>query len=211
MVVCTNCGAQGEGKFCARCGAPLPAPMQPPAAYNPPQPPAGPPQGGYPQQGYPQQGYQQPGQQQGYQQQGYQQAPPPPGGYPPPPQGGYPPPPAANTGGLSDNIAAVLCYLFGVLSGILFLVLEPYNKNRLIRFHAFQSIFLWLAWVAIAICISIATIVLAFIPVVRGLVPLLWPLVGLGMFATWVFVMFKAYNNERFVIPIIGPLAEKQA
>ena len=43
---------------------------------------------------------------------------------------------------MTDNMAGALCYLFGFITGILFLVLAPYNQNRDIRFHAFQSIFL---------------------------------------------------------------------
>lgn len=56
---------------------------------------------------------------------------------------------------MSDNLAAALCYVLGFLTGILFLVLEPYNKNKLIRFHAFQSIFLNLALVVVDIGLTI--------------------------------------------------------
>src|SRR5215470_12415845 len=58
-------------------------------------------------------------------------------------------------GGLEENVAAALCYLLGVLTGILFLVLEPYNKNRTIRFHAFQAIFAWVAVVVGSMAIAI--------------------------------------------------------
>src|SRR5271165_2505039 len=64
------------------------------------------------------------------------------------PPGAHPlPPPMAPSLGMSDNMAGALCYLFGFITGILFLVLAPYNQNREIRFHAFQSIFLNIAWV----------------------------------------------------------------
>src|SRR4051794_28351354 len=55
----------------------------------------------------------------------------------------YPPPPSTPLAapGLSDNVAGALCYLCGFITGIIFLVLAPYNRNRLVRFHAFQSIF----------------------------------------------------------------------
>ncbi len=52
-------------------------------------------------------------------------------------------PPAA---GMPEHIAAALCYLLGLITGVLFLVVEPYRSNRLIRFHAFQSVFLSAAW-----------------------------------------------------------------
>ena len=61
-------------------------------------------------------------------------------------------------------MACALCYILGLLTGILFLVLAPYNQNRLIRFHAFQSIFLNIAWIAIYIVLSIIGIVLLPIP-----------------------------------------------
>jgi uncharacterized membrane protein len=113
---------------------------------------------------------------------------------------------------MADNMAAALCYLLGVLTGILFLVLEPYNRNRMIRFHAFQSIFLWIAAVALFIALSILGFVLLAIPFIGALISLLLHLgLGLGLFIVWIMLMYKAYNNERWVLPIIGPLAEKQA
>src|ERR1700737_290496 len=56
--------------------------------------------------------------------------------------------------GMSDNVAGALCYLFGLITGILFLVLAPYNKNGNKRFHAFQSIFLNVGWFVIWIAIA---------------------------------------------------------
>ena len=54
---------------------------------------------------------------------------------PPGPTPGYAPPPAApvQSAGMTDNVAAALCYLVGLITGVLFLVLEPYNKNRTVR------------------------------------------------------------------------------
>src|SRR5689334_17747817 len=59
------------------------------------------------------------------------------------------PVPAAVPAGLTDNVASALCYVMGLITGILFLVLAPYNQNRKIRFHAFQSIFLHVAAIVI--------------------------------------------------------------
>lgn len=50
-----------------------------------------------------------------------------------------------SSGTMTDNVASALCYVLGLITGIIFLVLAPYNKNRSIRFHAFQSIFLHVA------------------------------------------------------------------
>ncbi|MCL4781574.1 MAG: hypothetical protein KJZ70_00925 [Bryobacterales bacterium] len=116
---------------------------------------------------------------------------------------------------MQQNVAAALCYLVGVLSGIVFLVLEPYNKDRLIRFHAFQSIFLWVAVIVLGIGLSIVSLVLGFIPMIGWLAGILMMLLSLvlwfGVFGVWIYLMYKAYNNQRVVLPVIGPLAEKQA
>ena len=124
----------------------------------------------------------------------------------PPPMS--PPPPAAAQPGLDRNMASALCYLLGLITGIVFLVLEPYNRDKTIRFHAFQSIFLNLA---IFVCAFALTIV-AYMPFLGLLFTfVLGFLLPLACIALWIILMFKAYNGERLVLPIIGPLAEKQA
>lgn len=129
--------------------------------------------------------------------------------------GGFPQPAAAPSSGLQQNVAAALCYLLGVVTGIIFLVLEPYNKDRLIRFHAFQAIFFWVSVVVLSIGLSIVFLILGFIPVVGAIIGLIgilvWMVMCLGIFGLWIYLMYKAYNNQRVVLPIIGPLAEKQA
>lgn len=128
--------------------------------------------------------------------------------------GGYAPPPATpiQASGMADNVASALCYLFGLFTGILFLVLEPYNKSKLIRFHAFQAIFMHLALIVVFFAISIFFSVIIHIPILGALVGMaLWPIVGFAAMAVWIMLMYKAYNNQKWVLPIIGPLAEKQA
>jgi uncharacterized membrane protein len=133
----------------------------------------------------------------------------------PVPAGGYSvPPPAApvQAAGLTENVACALCYLLGLFTGILFLVLDPYNKNKLIRFHAFQSIFAHLAMFAAGIVFSIFFAVFVRLPILGALVGLvLWPLFGLACLALWLMLMYRAYQGQKWVLPIIGPLAEKQA
>jgi uncharacterized membrane protein len=135
----------------------------------------------------------------------------------PEPVGGtYVPPPAApvaqTSAGIEENVASALCYLAGWLTGVIFLVLEPYNKNRTIRFHAFQSIFFNVAMIPLWILFTFLSFVMHFIPVLGALIMLLlWMVFGFGFFGLWLFLMYKAYNKEKFVIPFIGPLAEKQA
>jgi uncharacterized membrane protein len=109
-------------------------------------------------------------------------------------------------------MAAALCYVLGLITGILFLVLAPYNQNRLIRFHAFQSIFLNLAYIAALIVLAIISSFLRIIPFIGVMLSLaLYPILALCFFALWLVLMYKAYNGERWVLPVIGPLAEKQA
>ena len=113
---------------------------------------------------------------------------------------------------MADNMAGALCYLFGFITGILFLVLAPYNQDRNIRFHAFQSIFLNIAWAALWIVASIFMLFFHLIPVLGALISGLVDIaLGLGGFIVWLYMMFKTYNGEKIVLPVIGPLAEKQA
>jgi uncharacterized membrane protein len=113
---------------------------------------------------------------------------------------------------MDENVAAALCYLLGVLTGILFLVLEPYNRNPVIRFHAFQSIFVWIAAVVLGMAVSVLAYPIAALPFIGWLIDiLLWLAFSLGVVGLWLFLMYKAYNRERFVLPVIGIWAEKQA
>ena len=135
----------------------------------------------------------------------------------PPPPVAQPLPPPAQPGvnpsvGMTDNMAAALCYLFGFITGILFLVLAPYNQNREIRFHAFQSIFLNVAWAILWIVITIILIPFRLIPFLGLFIALvLQGVLGLGGFILWLYMMFKTYNGEKIVLPVIGPIADKQA
>jgi uncharacterized membrane protein len=139
----------------------------------------------------------------------YQQPPPPPQYQQPPQfQQPYAAPQAA---GLQDNVANALCYSLFWLTGILFLVLEPYSKNPVTRFHAWQSIFVFGAITVADIVLSIfSSMLLAMSYSLAPLISLLWGVFGLATLAIWAFLMYKAYNNERFVVPMVGPLAEKQ-
>jgi len=122
-------------------------------------------------------------------------------------------PPAVVPGiGMSDDLAGALCYLFGFITGILFLVLTPYNQNRTIRFHAFQSIFLTVAWVALWIVVSIVTLIFRVIPFLGFFIYLVLHFaMGIGGLILWLYMMFKTYNGEKIVLPVVGPMADKQA
>jgi uncharacterized membrane protein len=129
------------------------------------------------------------------------------------PVGGPPPPPSAAPplSGLQENVASALCYLLLVLSGVLFLVIEPYNRNHVVRFHAFQSIFVWVGVVIASIAVAIISQFWALIPFIGRLVSsVVWSAFGVGVFVLWVVLMYKAYNREKWILPVVGPLAEKQ-
>lgn len=104
---------------------------------------------------------------------------------------------------MTDNVAATLCYVLGFISGIIFLVLEPYNKSKNVRFHAFQSIFLSVVWIAVWIVLGI------ILP--WSLYFTLSPIISLAFFILWLFLLWKTYQDQKVVLPVIGPLAEKQA
>jgi len=121
------------------------------------------------------------------------------------------PTPAASSG-MGNNVAGLLCYLFGWLGGLIFLLIDPYKTNRFVRFCAFQSIFMDVAMIAFAIAFSIVIFVLAAITHgIGGLIGLLWPLIWLAYLGLKILLMIKAYGNQEFKLPLIGDLAAKQA
>ena len=109
-------------------------------------------------------------------------------------------------GGLTDNVAGMLAYVT-IIPAIIFLVLVPYNQNRFIRFHAFQSIFFAIAWTVLWIALGM----FGHIPVLGWLSILIWPLIGLGGLIVWIILLMKAYQGQMFKLPVIGDMAEKQA
>ena len=113
---------------------------------------------------------------------------------------------AATTGGLADNIAGMLAYVT-IIPSIIFLVMEPYNKNRFVRFHSFQNIFFVIAWIVLWMALSI----IAHIPFFGWLTILLWPLVGLAGLIVWIILLLKANQGQMYKLPMIGDMAEKQA
>lgn len=116
----------------------------------------------------------------------------------PPPAGTGPNRNANTSTGLEENVAGLLCYVLGLITGIVFLVLE--KENRFVRFHAIQSIIT-------SVFLILVNMVLSFIPFIGWLFGLfLAPLTLL----LWLFLMFKAYSGAMFKLPVIGDLAEKQ-
>lgn len=121
-------------------------------------------------------------------------------------------PGAASSGGLTSNVAGALAYVLGFITGIIFLVMDPYKNDKFVRFHAFQSIFFNVGMIAFWIVWSILTALLGALTfgVMGLLMALLGLVIALAIFGFWIFLMYKAYNNEQYMIPFIGELAKKQ-
>ncbi len=106
-----------------------------------------------------------------------------------------------DTGVVKGNIVGVLCYLGGILSAILLLVLE--KDNKFVRFHAMQSAITFVVLIVIA---AVLSAIASFVWILFALIPLVWML-GLIVF---IFLMYKAYQGEKYKLPMIGDIAEKQ-
>jgi uncharacterized membrane protein len=121
--------------------------------------------------------------------------------------------PAAANSGLQANVAGALAYLAGIITAILFLVIDPYKTDRFVRFHAFQSLFFNVAWIALWIAWTIVGLVLG--TVTKGLFFILQVPIDLllmvGGFGLWAYLMYTAYQGRTTRLPVIGALAAKQA
>jgi uncharacterized membrane protein len=113
---------------------------------------------------------------------------------------------ATTATGLTDNVAGALAYVT-IIPAIVFLILEPYNRKRFIRFHSFQCIFFAIAWTALWIVLAF----IGHIPLLGWATVLLWPLISLAGFILWLIMVLKAYQGQMFKLPVIGDMAEKQA
>lgn len=100
--------------------------------------------------------------------------------------------------GLQQNVAGLLCYVVGWITGIIFLLLE--KDNQFVRFHAIQSIVVFGAF-------TVADIILRFIPVIGWV--LAW-IIGVVAFILWIILMVKAYQGQTYKLPIAGNIAEQQ-
>ena len=123
-----------------------------------------------------------------------------------------PPLPPTASAGLTPNVAGALAYFLGFITGVFFLVIEPYKNDRFVRFHAFQSIFFSIAYVILWMVLSqVFWFGILSMGILWSLFSLVWTLLSLGTFLLWLFLMYKAYSNERFMLPVIGDYAARQA
>jgi uncharacterized membrane protein len=99
------------------------------------------------------------------------------------------------TFGLDENLASALTYVLGFLTGIVFFLMEKENKT--VRFHAMQSIITFLGTFVVIVVIS-------FIPFIN----LITPLLGLVVLILWLVLIIKAFQGEKFKLPVVGDMAE---
>jgi len=115
------------------------------------------------------------------------------------------------TAGMEENIAGLLCYLFGWISGLIFLLID---KRPFVKFHGAQAIALNIAFFVVWIAFWIVTLVLGMITALMHfpigfLMVFLFPVIVIGFIAIAIFCMYKAYQHEKFKVPIIGNIVEK--
>ncbi len=102
---------------------------------------------------------------------------------------------------LEPNIAAALSYIISPITGVIFFIVE--KDDKFVRFHAFQSILFGVAaYIIWFITTSLMALLIGFALV---------PLVSIGMFILYALLMWKAYNNEMYELPVIGKIAKEQA
>jgi uncharacterized membrane protein len=94
--------------------------------------------------------------------------------------------------GLDENVAGFLCYIFGFITGIVFLVVE--KKSRFVKFHAKQS--------------TITFLMLLVISLILGWIPIFGFLILILSLILWLLLMIKALQGERYALPIVGKMAE---
>lgn len=134
---------------------------------------------------------------------------------PPPPPASPPPPGAAPSGqptstGLDPKLAGLLCYILGIVTGLIFFFIE--KTNQVVRFHAAQSIVFSVFTIALWIILTIISLVLYQISWALGnLFNLLTLLLWLGLFIVWIVLLIKGYSGEKWKLPVLGDMAERLA
>jgi uncharacterized membrane protein len=111
----------------------------------------------------------------------------------------------------TDRLLAACSYVT-VIPAIVFLLMEPYSKNRYVRFHSLQCLFACGALVIVAVALGILIALLSLLPFVGHLLSLIaWPIFSIGCFFLWVVLLVKAYQGDIFKLPLIGNWAERRA
>ena len=102
--------------------------------------------------------------------------------------------------GLDSNIGGLLSYVLGWITGLIFFLIE--EKDEFVRFHAMQSLIVFGAF-------TVLSIVLGILFMVPYIGPILGAFFWIASLVLWIILMVKAYQGERYKLPIAGNLAEK--
>ena len=100
--------------------------------------------------------------------------------------------------GLKENIAGLLCYALGWITGLVFFLIE--KENKFVRFHALQSL----------ITFGVLTIAFLILPYIPGVGGILGWILRIIMLVLWILLMIKAFQGEKFKVPVVGDIAEKK-
>lgn len=113
-------------------------------------------------------------------------------------------------GTISDRTASVLCYIpvFGVIPSIVFLASQKYRRNAKVRFNAFQSLYLFVAFLVVSIVLP-AFFWFSF--GAMGLHGFFVPLLKAVVFICWIYLLVKAAQEQQVHLPVIGDLAGRSA
>jgi uncharacterized membrane protein len=99
--------------------------------------------------------------------------------------------------GLKKNTAAALAYVLGPITGVIFLILE---KDPFVRFHAMQSIVVFVTLFVLQWVLGLTIILLVLVP-----------LVGILAFILWLMCIYKAWMGEEWEVPVLGKFARQLA
>lgn len=113
--------------------------------------------------------------------------------------------------GLHDNAAGALAYIT-ILPAIIFLILRPYSKRPYVRFHALQCIFFYFVTYVVSWFLNLRVMVSELLTPSRY-TGLDWLILAIwfAWMLIWVWCAVAALNGNRFKLPLLGTLAEREA
>jgi uncharacterized membrane protein len=116
---------------------------------------------------------------------------------------------ATQSSGMDPKLAGLLAYLIPPITGIIFFIIE--KSNRVVRWHAAQSIVFGVAWIVVWVLFSVLSMILsAIIPIIGTIISLLvWVVVFLGGMVLWIVCLIKGYSGQMWRMPLVAPWADK--
>lgn len=112
-------------------------------------------------------------------------------------------------GAIPETVAGALAY-FSFVPAIVFLFLDPFRRNRFVRFHAVQCLVVWLAGIVVALALRLLGMVVFLIPILGPLLVVIVDVaVILAVLVLWIVLIIKALQGEMFGLPWIGSVARQ--